>query len=311
MILSSPYRRFVLLLIVPLVLYWQGIVATFTLALRDDAYTHIFLILPISIVLLFQQWRSHRVQPQSNFRAGLVLLAVAILIGLLASLWKRSSMTGDVRLSLSMLALVIWWIGAFVCCFGTRAFRICVFPLLFLLWMVPVPQFVLGRIVSSLQQNSASAARLFFQVAGVPAVQKGVVLSVPGLTLEVAQECSSIRSSLMLLVTGMVLAHLLLRTTWGKTVGTLALIVLAVAKNGFRIFTLSVLAVYVDPGYLHGWLHHSGGVVFLLLSLTCFLLLLWLLGWVEGKATSRQTVIRVAPAAAELEITALQHLGRD
>jgi exosortase len=179
------------------------------------------------------------------------------------------------------------------------------------LWMVPIPQLVLGPIVSSLQQNSASAARFFFQIAGVPVAQDGVMLSVPGLTLEVVQECSSIRSSSMLLVTGMVLARLSLRSGWAMTLATLALLVLAVAKNGFRIFTLTMLALYVDPGFLHGQLHHNGGVVFLLLALACFVALLWFLGQLERKTPSRQSFGNTAPVVAATLAESHQYSGRN
>lgn len=84
-----------------------------------------------------------------------------------------------------------WWIGSFVLCFGTRASRELRFPLCFLFWSVPFPQFLLTRIVSLLQQGSAVAATLLFRVAGVPVLRDGVLLSIPGLDVEVATECSS------------------------------------------------------------------------------------------------------------------------
>jgi len=293
---SSACCRFALLCLGGLVLWWHTIVATVLSALHNDAYTHLLLILPISVGLVLVEWRSGKPRPEPNIPIGLALFVLAVLIGFIEGVWGRGSLAADVRLSLGMLAAVIWWIGAFVCCFGTRAFRICAFPLLFLFWLVPLPHFALGPIVRSLQQSSASAAQLLFQIAGVPVTQDGVVLSIPGLTLEVAKECSSIRSSSMLLVTGMVLAHLLLRSAWGKTVATLALLVLSVGKNGLRIFTLSMLSVYVDPSYLHGRLHHNGGVLFLLFSLACFFVLLWLIEWVERKTTFQQAVSNVARA---------------
>ena len=40
-----------------------------------------------------------------------------------------------------------------------------------------------------------------------------------------------------------------------------------VVKNGLRIVTLSILANYVDPGFLYGRLHREGGIVFFLLAL--------------------------------------------
>ena len=130
--------------------------------------------------------------------------------------------------------------------------------------------------------------------------QEGVVLSIPGLTLEVAKECSSIRSSLILLVTSMVLAHLLLRSNWGKVLVSVAAITLSVAKNGLRIFTLSMLGVYVDPSYLHGRLHHNGGIVFFLFVLAGLFALLTVVRWAERKMTSQSAINDVAPAMTVL-----------
>ena len=44
----SPYRLFVILCVASVVLWWQPIAATLALALHQEAYTHILLILPIS-----------------------------------------------------------------------------------------------------------------------------------------------------------------------------------------------------------------------------------------------------------------------
>ena len=162
-----------------------------------------------------------------------------------------------------------------------------VFPLCFLLWLVPLPEIALNHIVSLLEQGSAYAAHLLFAIARVPVTQDGVRLSIPGLTFEVAKECSSIRSSLMLVVTAMVMAHLLLRSPWGKACVILAVIPLSIAKNGLRIFTVSTLGVYVDQGFLHGRLHHDGGVLFFLLFLAGLFGLLRLVGRAEQRTRGR------------------------
>src|SRR5208283_5775691 len=98
---SSPYRGFVLLCLVSLVLWRHTIVATFGLALRNDAYTHILLIIPISISLIVSEWRSRKPQPEPNFRAGLALLVPAILIGVIGGgWWGPASLPAGVQLSL-------------------------------------------------------------------------------------------------------------------------------------------------------------------------------------------------------------------
>jgi exosortase len=297
---STIYSNFVGLCLLSLFLWWRALFATLALALQNDAYTHILLILPTSIALISLEWRSRKVKPEPNFPTGCALMLIAVTIDFVGSRWwGLSSLAGDERLSLSMLALVAWWIGSFVCCFGIRLSRAYIFPLCFLLWLVPLPEFALNHIVSFLQQGSAYAARLLFAIALVPVAQDGVRLSIPGLTLEVAKECSSIRSSLMLLVTTMVLAHLLLRSAWGKGLVILAAIPLSLAKNGLRVFTLAILGVYVDPAFLDGWLHHHGGVVFFLVFLASLFALLRLVRWAECNPMAQLKITHLAtPIAA-------------
>ena len=241
------YLKFLLLCAASLVIGWRPLLDTFSLALRDDQYTHILLIIPVSATLIFLEREFLAQVAEPSIALGLILVVVAALIAVSAR-WKAAGLPQDVQVSVNMLALVTWWVAAFALCFGARAFRHFLFALCFLFWLVPMPEFVLNRIVSLLQQGSAVAAHWLFTAAGVPVAQDGIVLSIPGLTVEVAKECSSIRSSLMLLVTSMVLAHLFLRSIWRKTVVMLAAIPLSVAKNGLRISILSMLGTRVDPG---------------------------------------------------------------
>ena len=271
----SPSRQFAVLWAVSLLVGWQPLSRTFGLALRADVYTHLILIVPISAALIFAERRTFKPAFEAVAGFGSALLIIAILIGGY-SRWMIDSQS-DMQLSVSMLAIVTWWIGSFVLCFGTRMARQFLFPLCFLFWLVPIPAPVLNRIVAFWQQGSAISASVLFSAVGVPVTQNGIMLSIPGLTLEVAQECSSLRSSLMLIVTSMVLAHLFLRSFWRKTAVVLAAIPLSIIKNGLRIFTISMLGTHVDPGFLHGNLHRHGGIVFFLLALFMVLLLLWLL----------------------------------
>jgi exosortase len=277
----SPSQRFALLCAVSLVIGWHALSSVFALALRADEYTHLLLIVPISASLIFAERTVFKDEFKPAIGFGSALLAIAILIGGCARL--IASLPSDTQLSLEMLAVVIWWIGSFVLCFGSRVARLFLFPLCFLFWLVPVPALVLNRIVAVWQQGSAISASLLFSVVGVPVAQDGIMLSIPGLSLEVAQECSSLRSSLMLVVTSMVLAHLFLRSFWRKTAVVLVAIPLSIFKNGIRIFTIAMLGTRVDAGFLHGRLHHNGGILFFLLAMAVVLVLLWLLSKGEDR----------------------------
>ena len=262
------------LAVISLAIWWAPLTSSFALALRDEQYTHILLILPISATLLFLDWKSPEPFTRFGLRAGSALMVLAVLVT--AGVRSRVvALPSDIQLSVNMLAVVVWWIAAFVFCFGASAFQRALFPLCFLFWTVPFPNFVLHPIISLLQRGSAAAAHLLFAVAGVPVEQNGLLLDIPGFTLEVAPECSSIRSSSILVVTTMVLAQLLLRSRWRKTLVIAAAIPLSVAKNGLRIFVIGTLATRVDPSFLTGRLHAQGGIIFLLIALAVILVLLW------------------------------------
>jgi exosortase len=261
---------------VSILLWWHSLTATLRLALGDPAFTHILLIVPLSAALIYLQSKMLPKNLELSAAGGSLLLAGALLIAGFAR-WGGPRLADDLRLSLSMFALVTWWIGTVVFCFGLRAFRLHLFPLCFLFWMVPIPAAVLNWIVSFLQTESTLAARVLFRMAGVPVTQNGFVLDIPGLSVEVARECSSIRSSLVLMVMTMVLAHLFLRSWWRKTLLIVAAIPLAVAKNGLRIFVIAELGTRVDPGFLNGNLHQHGGPVFLAIAVAIVIVLIWIL----------------------------------
>src|SRR5438874_2299027 len=274
--------NFAFLCAVSLAVGWHPLARTFSLALHNDEYTHLFLILPLSAGLILLDWRSHKPVVKPNFRIASALLFGAVLIAGLAR-WRAADIPDDVQLSLSMLALVLWWIASFVACFGTQTSRTLLFPLVFLLWMVPIPSFALNKVVEFLQAESAVAARLMFSLIGVPVSQQGFVLSIPGVNIEVARECSSIRSSVMLLVASMVLAQVSLRSPWSKAAVIAVTVPLSIAKNALRIVALSMLGTRVDPGFLTGRLHHRGGIVFFMIPLTVLVLLLWILRRAEER----------------------------
>ena len=285
--LPRPGLTLALLLGASVVVGWQTLLATFLLALRDDQYTHILLILPLSATLIFLDWPSLRGLISPAVGAGCVLMGIAVGSGV-CTIWGLRFLRADELLSIRMLALVLFWIGACVLCLGSRVARALIFPLCFLFWLVPIPAVLLNVIINLLQQGSALSAHWLFTAFGIPVSQDGVILTIPGLTVEVAQECSSIRSSSMLLVTTMFLTQVLLRTIWRKALLVAIAVPLSVAKNGLRIFVIAMLGTRVDPGYLTGRLHHQGGIIFFGAALIIVFGLIWVL------KRSEKLAIRIA-----------------
>lgn len=272
---------FAVLCAVSLTLWRNALLATFTLAASDDKYTHILLVLPLAAALIVQGWRERGYKPQF-WAAGAGILALSLCVAGIGWIHGGSS---DVHLAIEMTAVVAWWIASFLLCFGRPAARSFRFPLFFLIALVPIPDFLLDRIIAGLQQGSILAAQALFELFRVPVARQGIALMIPGLDIDVTPDCSSIRSSLMLLVTTMVLAHLLLDTPWRKALVVVLAVPISVAKNGLRIFTIGMLGTRVDPSYLTGRLHRQGGIVFFLIGLAVIFVLLWMLRRGERSAT--------------------------
>ena len=269
-----------------LLFWWRPLANTLGLALTNEAYTHILLILPLSAALIYLDSKGQHsknlnskalpIDPPPSPRIGAVLFALALLMGGYAR-WGSGAASGDVRLSLAMFTLVTWWIASVVFCYGLRAFRSLLLPLCFLFLLVPVPEVVLSVIVGWLEHGSAWTAALLFRAVGEPVQRDGIFLSLTGLDIEVAKECSSIRSSILLVIATIVLAHLFLRSWWRNLVLVVIAIPLSIAKNGLRIFVIAELGTHVDPGFLDGRLHHHGGIVFLVIALGAIVVLLGIL----------------------------------
>jgi exosortase/archaeosortase family protein len=105
----------------------------------------------------------------------------------------------------------------------------------------------------------------------------------------VAQECSGIRASWVLFITSVVAAYLLLRSPWRRVALLVAVIPLAMLRNGFRILVIGLLCVHVGPHMIHSVIHQNGGPLFFALSLVPLFLLLWWLRKGEVHPVSRKT----------------------
>jgi exosortase len=251
--------------------FWKPLWTLLRLAIGNDEYTHVLIILPLSFVLIvLDRERIFRDTAGARYPAIGWGLAGAVLVG-------AAGLFSAYALSLLIAGLVSFWLAAFVFFFGSRSFRTALFPLLLGVLLVPIPKPALDVLIGFLQRGSASVAFLFLKLAGISVGRDGLILFLPGLNIEVATECSGIRSSLVLFVTSIVIAHLFLSQGWKQVLVALLVIPVTILKNGFRIFVLSWWAVTVDAGILSSWIHRDGGVIFFLLGLALIILAIWLL----------------------------------
>jgi exosortase C (VPDSG-CTERM-specific) len=248
-------------------------------AASSQLHSYILLIPFVSAYLLYIR----RDQLPKKYSVDLPLAIVSLAIGLgilIFTYWLdfagRAPGINDRLTSLTI---------SFLCCLAAGGFfflgrswmRAAAFPLAYLSFMIPMPDTMAEALEQASSTASAEMANLLFHLSGMPFLRAGQIFQLPNITLEVAQECSGIRSSVVLFITSILAANLFLNTTWRRFVLVGIVIPLGILRNGFRIFVIGLLCVDVGPQMIHSLIHRRGGPLFFVVSLVPLLLILWLL----------------------------------
>jgi len=260
------------------VLFASALGSLFQFALTQSVGSQALLAIPVSTHLLYRNRREIFSRRRPGFISAFCSLITFIWV---LSFHELSKESGGV--SLQILELVTMWVCVFVFFYGGHALWMARSAMLFLFLLIPIPDVLAERIILFLQQRSADVAFWLFRVCTVPVFREGLALHIPRLDLVVAQECSGIRSSMVLLITAFILGEHVLQSFWSKLLLIAAVVPIVIFKNGLRIVTVSLLTVYVDRRFLHGWLHQSGGIVFYLIGLVILLLMSRLVRTAEGR----------------------------
>jgi len=280
--LSGRAAGFALFLAATVPLMWEPLrrLAAFALG-YNELYSHIILIPVVSCYLLVSGRRRVFSSVRYSFAAGGAVILSGLVVRFLAAAHPGPGPDGG--LPAMALSAVMLWAGGFVLFFGWPAARKAAFPLLFLLFMVPIPKAAAEGVIGALQRGSTEVADGLFAMTGVPYIREGFTFHLSSLSVEVAEQCSGIRSSLALFITSVLAGHLFLRTGWKKAALALSIFPITIFKNGLRVVTLSLLGAYVDPAILSSALHKRGGIPFFILALALWAPVLWLLRRSEGR----------------------------
>ena len=243
-------------------------------AARSDLHSHIVLVPFITAYLLYLQ----RGRPSVAYRSsvgGTVIVGGIGIVAVAAAIAWRSSLSINDGLALMALAFVSFVAAGGFLFLGSKWMASKAFPVASLIFMVPLPDAAVNWLEKASVLASAEAAALFINVSGTPMVRHGTVFELPGIVLQVGQECSGIHSSWVLFITSLLASHLFLRTRWRKTVLVAFVIPLGILRNGFRILVIGLLCVHVGPHMIDSNIHHHGGPIFFALSVVPLFLLVW------------------------------------
>lgn len=237
-----------------------------------DLHSQILLVPFISAYLVY----IHREQLPSEYKPFPGAIVVALFCGLAALISAFiPSLSENDFLALTTLSFLSFLVAGGFYFLGRKWMTAVAFPIGFLIFMVPLPDALVECLETGSKLGSAEVANCFFQLTGTPVLRDRTVFQLPGIVIEVAQECSGIRSSWVLFITSLLASYMFLKSPWRRTVLVLLVIPLGLIRNGFRILVIGLLCVRVGPHMIHHMIHRKGGPFFFVLSLIPLFLLLW------------------------------------
>lgn len=279
---DNPRRQLVALIVVLTALilcFAWPLVRLARFAISSELYSFVILIPLISLYLVWI--KRDAPTPHSHPASGISLFFLVAGLVVLAAQWTTAradiSLEMEDSLCLSTLSFVFLFWGICAWFLGRKTLCSIAFPLGFLILMVPLPVLFRTWIESQLQFYSAVSALGLFRLAGTPVFYHDLTFQLPDISLKIAPECSGIHSSVALFITSLLAGHFFLRSNWRRGALALAVLPLAILRNGFRVFTIGELCVHFGQEMIDSPIHHKGGPIFFILSLVPFIFLLFLL----------------------------------
>lgn len=218
----------------------------------------------ISLFLIWQKRELLFKSQISNSNWGLLILIISLVLYIL-------SYAGDVTV-VSRVMIVVSLIGIIILNFGAIFFSIIKFPLLYLLFMVPIPTSIYIATAFPLQLFATKVSAFLIQSVSIPVYREGNMLYFVQTQLEVAEACSGLRSMMAFVMLGFLFAYMMDKNWKKRILLIMSSIPLALVANIVRVTGTGILAHFYGGQVARGFLHEFSGLAvfafgFILLSL--------------------------------------------
>lgn len=252
----------------------------------DDRLSSLYV---VPVVFLLMLWlETDREYPVHG--AGKVIAGAASALGVVSGILGATVFQGEWA-SLAQWSVVAFSLAAgFVFFYGFDSLRSRMAAFSLLAFIAPPPEATVTVVEGFLQSASTEVAEFLFSVLGVSYVRQDMSFSLPGIVVEVARECSGVRSAMALLLATFVFGRIVMCTNASRAALLIWAVPVAIIKNAIRIAVLATLAVWDSPDVLRGPLHQYGGPVFLGVAILLFAPIVLLLRHNEGRRRNIQLV---------------------
>lgn len=194
---------------------------------------------------------------------GLVLVIFAACEALIATI--------GAELFTQRLAFIIALFGVVLYLGGKQWVKVLLFPLLLLLFMIPIPEIIYATLTLKLQMIASQLGELLITAMGIPVFRTGNVLHLPSQDLDVAEACSGIRSLLALGFLSLVYAYFADKRVWMRWALLAATVPIAIIANGIRVAFTGKLSE-INTKLAEGAYHEAEGYIVFIVALVALVI---------------------------------------
>jgi len=243
----------------------------------DENYSHGFLVFPIAAYFVWERRDKLFAAAWQPSVLGLVITIGSAAL-LVAGVVGAEVFTTEV----SLLGAIA---GSVLFVLGWSHLRVLLFPIAFLLLMIPLPAIIFNQITFPLQLLASRFGETVLMMAQIPVLREGNVIHLANTSLEVAEACSGIRSLISLLTLGIVYGYFSDSRSWIRSVLAIVTIPIAIVTNGLRVAGTGIAAHFYGPEVAEGFLHTFSGWLVFVSAFVILFALHRLLMWRFPKAT--------------------------
>ena len=232
----------------------------------------------IPLITLYMLWDRREALAQSlgksnSVALGLFGMAIVMAVGLKA---LNVFLLEHAGLMIALFAVPLL-VG------GVSLFRVCFFPIAYLIFMIPPPFWVITVTSWNFQLWSSELGVAMIRMFDIPVLLSGNVIELPNMTLAVVEACSGLRYLFPFLSLGALAAFFYKGPLWQRAIVVLATIPITIFMNSFRIAITGVLTAEGDASHTEGVLHFFEGYVVFIMCIALLLGLLVIMARLSGK----------------------------
>ena len=249
---SANQLKMVALFFLVIILFAPVLLKLVHIWYTDPDYSHGFLVIPISLFMVWQKRErllSLQIKPSWS---GIFVLIISLLCYYVAFVTSFNSLV-----YISMLLVIMGLLLFFT---GTQFIKELLLPILFLLFMFPIPSSYYIMITNPLKLMITRISAVNMGLIGIPVLQDGNLLFFANTQLEVAEACSGVRSLYSYLMLGCLFAVLSNKLS-KKVILIISTVPLAILINIIRVTLTGVFSNYFGPEVAQGFFHEFTGFV--------------------------------------------------